>query len=271
MCTVNDKDREIGSELSAEIQTLQPPSVRDREIYERVMVHQQTQQAVAGEYSLTQARVSQIVAEVSDWLANATGKEAGDLSPAQALRLGSRVVRMRLEHLLGVFMQSWRSSQGEIASQRERDGENGSFTEKITRTSFGDCKYLTQYLRVALCVARLDGVVTSPKVKSAESLVIEVKSNPLPAAARIDEKPAVVEVSAKQANSGDLYSKTTTVQAAVASSVEPDSAKLSTNTSYGEVDRRKWSSRDRNTRQKTAYKDRRKEFLNGGVVSPLQG
>src|SRR5687768_10669862 len=107
-------------EVRAEVKRLLPRSVRDREIFQRVAVKREGQAAVAKEYGLTQARVSQIIDLVQAWLAEANEGEAGDLPPQKQLRLGSRVVRMRLEGLLTDTMEGWRASKGKLKTTKER-------------------------------------------------------------------------------------------------------------------------------------------------------
>ena len=149
-------------EVRAEVKRLLPPDERDQEIFRRVRGGRESQAAVAKEYGLSQPRVSQIVEQVLAWLVEATPAETGELPPEKRLRLGSYLVRMRLECLLDMTMQSWRNSQGNLTTTKSRD--DGA-TDRVTKPSFGDVKYLTAFRHVALALARLDGVPTAPKVE----------------------------------------------------------------------------------------------------------
>ena len=54
--------------LNAELRELDPPQLRDRLIYEAVVLKNRGQCAVAAEHGISQPRVSQIVGEVGEWL-----------------------------------------------------------------------------------------------------------------------------------------------------------------------------------------------------------
>src|SRR5688500_5602463 len=177
--------------IREELKALDPPSTRDREIFEQVAVLRRSQEAVSAEYSLTQARVSQIVGRVREWLMTACDDEAGDLPPEMALRLGARMVRLRLERLLSMTMQCFDESKGKVTVGRVRDTGNGKTSEEITRRSLGDLRYLTHYRQVALSLARLDGVETSPHIERPQRSLEEAAAGlraALAAQERVDEQ-----------------------------------------------------------------------------------
>ena len=57
--------------LNEQVRELQPPSARDRLIFEAVVVKGRGQEEVAAEQGISQPRVSQIVEEVGEWLSRA--------------------------------------------------------------------------------------------------------------------------------------------------------------------------------------------------------
>ena len=154
---------EMTLDVAAEVRRLDPPEARDREVFEAVVGRGRPQDEVARQFGVSQPRVSQIVAHVKAWLAAATDEEAGELPPEQQLRYGQRIVRMRLDGLLSITMDSFRESKGLVPGHKKRDGESGRVVEDTLTASFGDVKYLTHYRHVALAIARLDGVNVAPR------------------------------------------------------------------------------------------------------------
>ena len=152
-------------DVAAEIERLDPPSFRDREIFDAVVTRKEPQEAVAQKHELSQARVSQIVAAVRDWLSLATDNAAGQLPQEQQLRYGQRVVRLRLEAMYGMSMDCFRESKGMVPSRTTRDSGFDHVTIETHKTSFGDVRYLTNSRNIALAIAKLDGVNTSPRAE----------------------------------------------------------------------------------------------------------
>lgn len=200
-------------EIAAEIKRLTPPSPRDREIFHAVVGEGLAQQAVAEKHGITQARVSQIVASVREWLCNASDEEAGEVAPDKRVRYGERVVRMRLEALLTTSMQCFRESKGMVPSRKTRDNGLDMVREEVLKTSFGEVRYLTHYRQVAFAIARLDGVNLTPRVERAKA-----------AAPATPTAVAVAVATAAAAPVAAAVAATTAVPPAVAADLYPAAA-----------------------------------------------
>lgn len=151
--------------IREELKRLERPSQRDLEIYDWVVGRNRVQVEVADLHQLSQARVSQIVTAVRAWMIDAGGEEMGELPPQLALRYAGRVVRMRLENLLETCMTCFSNSQLGSEQEIDRERETGRTRERIKRSSHGDPRWLMYYQKIALTLARLDGVQTAPKIE----------------------------------------------------------------------------------------------------------
>ena len=109
----------------------QPPSGRDREIYEFVMHIGASQETAAKRWGISQARVSQIVQRVEDWMHTVLGEAEGELppnamsddpplSPAERLQLAEQIAYERMEFVYGESLRAWRKSQEDSCQRRER-------------------------------------------------------------------------------------------------------------------------------------------------------
>jgi hypothetical protein len=86
-----------------------PPSGRDFQVYQRVIVDAASTRQAASEFSLSQTRVRQVVQRVADWL----DKElpaASEESDKTKLWLAKHVAADRLQTLLCETMSGWRKS-----------------------------------------------------------------------------------------------------------------------------------------------------------------
>ena len=152
-------------DIREELKRLERPSQRDLEIYNAVVGRSTVQEEVADRHRLSQARISQIVTAVRAWLINAGGEEAGELPPQLAQRYAGRVVRMRLENLLETCMTCFSNSKLGSEQEIDRERDTGRTRERIKRSSHGDPRWLMYYQKIALTLARLDGVQTAPKIE----------------------------------------------------------------------------------------------------------
>lgn len=84
-----------------------PPSGRDIQVYQRVVVDAISTRQAASESSLSQTRVRQIVQRVIEWLATALPAES-ELSEAAQLRVARHLAADRLEYFYGEAMRGWR-------------------------------------------------------------------------------------------------------------------------------------------------------------------
>ena len=162
-------------DIRAELEKLDPPSSRDREIFHAAAVERKPQDQVADDFGISQARVSQVVGRVRTWLMTASDDETGDLPPEMAQRLGVRLARMRLEHLLTISMQCFEMSQGKVPMWRNRQTDNGRVQDEIVHTSFGDLRYLTHYRHVTMALAKLDGAIGGQRVGRPERSAAEAR------------------------------------------------------------------------------------------------
>ncbi len=121
-----------------------PPSERDLEIYEAVVIEGETTRSAANAFELSQTRIVQICERVAEWVAG-TLPETPRLSRRARLRLASHVAEGRLDHLYSLAMQAFDKSLGEQTTVRVSD--RGETT--TTRTSCGDIKYLSLASRLA--------------------------------------------------------------------------------------------------------------------------
>jgi hypothetical protein len=87
-----------------------PPSERDFQLYQRVVVDAASTRQAARECSLSQTRVRQVVQRVADWLRE-TLPDADEVSDAAQLRFARHVAADRLEYFYSEAMRGWRQWQ----------------------------------------------------------------------------------------------------------------------------------------------------------------
>src|SRR5262245_37261549 len=75
------------------------PSRRNLEIYDALMLQGRTQEDVAEQYGLSQARISQILASVEGWRASTAAVDRGEPTPQQVQRNDAWLVRRRNDEL----------------------------------------------------------------------------------------------------------------------------------------------------------------------------
>src|SRR5437762_13377427 len=86
-----------------------PPSDRDFQIYQRLMIDGASTRQAASDCSLSQTRVRQIASRVAHWMAESLppSSEAAD---ASYLRLAQHIAADRLQFLYGEAMHGWRAT-----------------------------------------------------------------------------------------------------------------------------------------------------------------
>jgi len=84
-----------------------PPSGRDFQVYQRVIVDAASTRQVASEFSLSQTRVRQVVQRVSQWLITELPAASKEQAQVQ-LWLARNVAADRLQSLYGEMMARWR-------------------------------------------------------------------------------------------------------------------------------------------------------------------
>ena len=126
---------------------VRPPSGRDFEVFEHVVVGGGTTRSAAHEFKISQTRVCQVLERVRVWLDDVTPSAADEQVSQKRLQLAEGLAADRLDHLYGQAIEGWRSSDGEV----ERIRINALGEKVTTRTvSHGDPRYLSIAARVAL-------------------------------------------------------------------------------------------------------------------------
>ena len=145
--------------LNEQVRELQPPSVRDRLIFEQVVVKGRGQCEVAAEHGISQPRVSQIVAQVGEWLSRALPQGRQHESPAGELAVAAYVVEAQIDFLLQRTMHDIQESRKEKVT--EKAGTRGAvqWTEvKTEKRPIVKVGLLNAALRLAQAKAKLAGV-----------------------------------------------------------------------------------------------------------------
>jgi hypothetical protein len=129
-----------------------PPSGRDFEVFEHVVVGGGTTRSAAQEFKISQTRVCQVLERVRAWLDEVTPTAADEQVSQKQLQLAEGLAADRLDHLYGQAIEGWRKSEGEVERIRLT-----SFGERLTtRTiSHGDPRYLAAAARLAILRSKI--------------------------------------------------------------------------------------------------------------------
>ena len=128
-----------------------PPSGRNFEVFEAVIVGGKSTRDAAGQFRLSQSRVCQIVRRMQAWQAEVLTSEQ-HLTDEEQLRLSKDIAGHRLNHLYCEVMGAWRRSQGDFKQTRSsRYGDEVT----TTKSSYGDPKYLVAATRLIKAAADL--------------------------------------------------------------------------------------------------------------------
>jgi hypothetical protein len=145
--------------LNEQLRELQPPSARDRLIFEAVVVKGRGQCEVAAEQGISQPRVSQIVAEVGEWLSRTLPGGRQHASPAGEMAVAAYVVEAQIDFLLQRTMHDIRESRKEKVT--EKAGTRGAVQWTETKTEkrpIIKVGLLNAALRLSQAKAKLAGV-----------------------------------------------------------------------------------------------------------------
>ena len=145
--------------LNEQVRELQPPSARDRLIFEAVVVKGRGQAEVAAEQGISQPRVSQIVAEVGEWLSRALPQAQQNERTAGEMAVGMYVARAQIDFLLQRTLHDIEESRKEKVT--EKAGTRGvvNWTEtKTEKRPIVKVGLLNVALRLAQAKAKLAGV-----------------------------------------------------------------------------------------------------------------
>ncbi|MGI8977767.1 MAG: hypothetical protein ACR2FY_00935 [Pirellulaceae bacterium] len=145
--------------LNAELRELEPPQLRDRLIYEAVVLKNRGQCDVAAEHGISQPRVSQIVMEVGEWLDRALPRARQSESTSGEMAVGKFVIEAQIDFLLQQTMHDLEQSRKNKVT--ERSGTRGVVNWTETKKVGGQCAkagLLNTALRLAQAKAKLAGV-----------------------------------------------------------------------------------------------------------------
>ena len=158
----------------AELLAKLPPSGRDFDVFEHVVVGGGTTRGVAHEFQISQTRICQVLERVRDWI-DEIAPGAGDKQvSSKQLQLAVGLAADRLDHLYSQAMTGWRSSEGEA----ERIHITGYSQRVTTRTtSHGDTRYLAVAARIALLRSKLASLGVTTQALAAAADIID---GPLP-------------------------------------------------------------------------------------------
>jgi hypothetical protein len=132
-----------------------PPSERDFQVFESVVIDGATTRQVAAEFGVSQSRIVQIRRHVAEWM-GAEVPPTPRLTPVQRLRLAAEIAERRADHLYSKAMEGWRASQQPQTSVcRSRLGEE----MRTARERHGDPRYLLAAMRITERQMHLSGTI----------------------------------------------------------------------------------------------------------------
>lgn len=145
--------------LNAELRELNPPQLRDRLIYEAVVLKNCGQCAVAAEHGISQPRVSQIVAEVGEWLDRVLPGTRRYEQGGGGMAVGTFVVESQIDFLLQQTMELWNEGRQDKVIKKSGKGGVEQWEETITMSNqCAKVGLLNTALRLAQAKAKLAGV-----------------------------------------------------------------------------------------------------------------
>ncbi|MFN0019908.1 MAG: hypothetical protein ACKVP0_16750 [Pirellulaceae bacterium] len=162
--------------LNEQVRELQPPSARDRLIFEAVVVKGRGQCEVAAEHEISQPRVSQIVAEVGSWLDRSLPRGQRSESAAGGMAVGEYVAMAQIDFLLQQTLQDIAESKKDKVT--EKSGTRGDVPWTETKTEgrqIVPVGLLNVASRLALAKAKLAGVDVTGRTQRERALA-EVRS-----------------------------------------------------------------------------------------------
>ena len=142
-----------------------PPSGRDFEIYRLAKIEMHTTRLIAKALSLSQTRICQVIARVTEFLLEAVA--ANDEHRERQLALARQLAAERFDVLIGEAMTSFRDSKGPQTIIREVELPGRMPTRTSTmRKSCGEARYLTVGARLTqlagtLMASELSGLIAA--------------------------------------------------------------------------------------------------------------
>ena len=129
-----------------------PPSERDFEVYEYVVVGGGSTRGAARYYDLSQTRICQIVQQVAEWQANVVPKAADQHSAEDLTVLAKNTAGRRLQYIYDEAMHAWRESQGQSCVVHNN---NKGDIDRVMQVQFGQPRYLHLAIRATMQQAKL--------------------------------------------------------------------------------------------------------------------
>jgi hypothetical protein len=140
-----------------------PPSERDFQVFEEVVIGGASTRAAAALFGVSQTRIVQVRQRVAEWI-GAEVPPTPRLTPLQRLRLAAHIAEQRADFLYSKAMDGWRASQQPLTSIcRGRLGE-----ETRTRERHGDPRYLMAAMRITERQVNLAGTIRKVLVEAEE-------------------------------------------------------------------------------------------------------
>ena len=145
--------------LNEQLRGLQPPSARDRLIFEAVVVKGRGQCEVAAEQGVSQPRVSQIVAEVGVWLDRALPQARQSEDASGELEVAKFVACAQIDFLFQQTLQDIAESRKDKVTEKEGTRGVVNWTEtKTEKRQIAKVGLLNMAFRLAQAKAKLAGV-----------------------------------------------------------------------------------------------------------------
>ena len=160
--------------LNEQLRALQPPSARDRLIFEAVVVQRRGQCEVAAEQGISQPRVSQIVAEVGAWLDRALPRARQNESPTGEIAVGMFVAGAQIDFLLQMTLHDLQESRKDKVTEKAGTRGGVNWTEKKTEgRQVAKVGLINAALRLSQAKAKLAGVDITGKTQREAALAEE--------------------------------------------------------------------------------------------------
>ncbi|MFN0018529.1 MAG: hypothetical protein ACKVP0_09735 [Pirellulaceae bacterium] len=163
--------------LNEQVCELQPPSARDRLIFEAVVVKGRGQAEVAAEQGISQPRVSQIVAEVREWLSRALPRSRQHERPAGEVAIAAYVAEAQINFLLQQTLHEIEESRKDKVTTKAGMRKNEIWKEVTTAgRQIVPVGLLNVALRLTQARAKLAGVDVTGRMQQEMALAWSARS-----------------------------------------------------------------------------------------------
>src|SRR4051812_26913086 len=160
--------------LNEQLRQLQPPQLRDRLIFEAVVVKGRGQGEVAAEHGISQPRVSQIVAEVGEWLDRALPQAGQHKSTSEEMAVGVYVFEAQIDFLLQQTLHDLEESRKDQVTTKAGTRGVVNWTEtKTVGRQIAKAGLINAAHRLAQAKAKLAGVDVTGRAQREAALAEE--------------------------------------------------------------------------------------------------